>query len=81
MGSSPVASTIKYSTSLMCCIFLLFQRNATGLEGGSRFAGAKRFALRSLKMRDLTAKADVDNVGAGRAAKGASPVASTKNNG
>ena len=65
----------------MCCIFLLFQRNATGLEGGSRFAVAKRFALRSLKMRDLTAKTDVDNVGAGRAAKGASPVASTKNNG
>ena len=27
--------------------------------------------------RDLTAKTDVDNVGAGRAAKGASPVAST----
>ena len=27
---------------------------------------------------DLTAKPDVDNVGAGRAAKGASPVASTK---
>jgi hypothetical protein len=45
------------------------------LREKSRFAGAKRFALRSLKMRDLTAKTDVDNVGAGRAAKGASPVA------
>ena len=30
------------------------------------------------KTRDLLAKPDVDNVGAGRAAKGASPVASTK---
>ena len=32
------------------------------------------------KTRDLTAKTDVDNVGAGRAAKGASPVASTTEN-
>ena len=30
-------------------------------------------------MENLTAKDDVDNVGAGRAAKGANPVASTKN--
>ena len=29
-------------------------------------------------MKNLTAKDDVDNVGAGRAAKGANPVASTK---
>ena len=29
-------------------------------------------------MKNLTAKTDVDNVGAGRAAKGASPVVSTK---
>ena len=32
-------------------------------------------------MKNLTAKDDVDNVGAGRAAKGANPVASTKNSG
>ena len=32
-------------------------------------------------MKNLTAKDDVDNVGAGRAAKGANPVASAKNSG
>ena len=29
VGSSPVASTKKYSTSLMCCIFLLFRRRVS----------------------------------------------------
>ena len=48
-----------------------------GLEGGSRFARAKRFALRSSKPSNPLAKDDVDNVGAGRAAKGASPATST----
>jgi len=41
------------------------------VEGGSRFAGAKRFALRDRNKVCLTAKTDVDNVGAGRAAKSA----------
>ena len=37
------------------------------------------FCLTKLgKTRNLLAKSDVDNVGAGRAAKGASPVVSTK---
>ena len=39
--------------------------------------GAKRFALRSSKPSNPLAKDDVDNVGAGRAAKGASPATST----
>ena len=52
VGSSPVASTKKYSTSLMCCIFYCFGV-ATGLEGGSRFAGAKRFALQDLGKRGI----------------------------
>ena len=52
VGSSPVASTKKYSTSSMCCIFYCFGI-ATGLEGGSRFAGAKRFALQSLEKRRI----------------------------
>ena len=41
-----------------------------GVEGGSRFAGTKRFALRGADKCCLKAKDDVDNVGAGRAAKG-----------
>jgi len=56
----------------------LFTLLATGFEGGSRFARAKRFALRAWEMKSLTAKDDVDNVGAGRTAKGEIPVASTK---
>ena len=79
MGSSPVASTKKYSTSLMCCIFLLFRR-CDGTCGWEPFCGSKTLCLEKLgKTRNLLAKPDVNNVGAGRAAKGASPVASTKN--
>ena len=40
-----------------------------GIEGGSRFVGTKRFALRSKGERKFTAKDDVDNVGAGRVAR------------
>ena len=47
----------------------------TGIEGRSRFAGAKRFALQSLDLENSMTKDDVDNVGAGRAAKDAIPVA------
>jgi hypothetical protein len=47
----------------------------TGLEGGSRFAGAKRFAVDiPLSTNKSTAKDAIDNGGAGRAAKGESPV-------
>ena len=49
-----------------------------GLEGGSRFARAKRFALNGSRIEKWTAKDDVGNVGAGRAAKGASPASSSK---
>ena len=49
------------------------------LREKSRFTGVKRFALRALIMGNLTAKSAIDNCRAGRAAKGASPVASTKN--
>ena len=49
-----------------------------GFEGGSRFAGAKRFALRGWIKIILKAKDDVDNVGAGRAAKGANPFIRTR---
>ena len=77
VGSNPVAST-KTAVSPMVLRLFLILRLATGFEGGSRFAGAKRFALRNLDYKkNLTAKDDVDNVGAGRAAKGENPVAST----
>ena len=45
-----------------------------GFEGGSRFAGAKRFAVEvKTKRQRLAAKDAIDNGGAGRAAKGANP--------
>ena len=48
------------------------------LREKSHFAGAKCFALRHLGNAILTAKQTINNRLAGRAAKGASPVASTK---
>ena len=45
------------------------------LREKSHFAGAKCFALRRLGNAILTAKQTIDNRLAGRAAKGASPVA------
>ena len=38
----------------------------------------QNFALRGIEIVKKTAKDDVDNVGAGRAAKGASPASSSK---
>ena len=61
----------------MCCIFLLFRR-CDGTWGWEPFCGSKTLCLTKLgKTRNLLAKSDVDNVGAGRAAKGASPGRST----
>ena len=48
------------------------------LREKSHFARVKCFALRHLGNAILTAKQTIDNRLAGRAAKGASPVASTK---
>ena len=45
-----------------------------GFEGGSRFARAKRFAYDSRFAFYSTAKTDIGNIGAGRAAKGANPL-------
>ena len=46
VGSIPVAST-KTAVSPMVLRLFLILRLATGFEGGSRFAGAKRFALQN----------------------------------
>ena len=59
-----VAPTIK-PTYEVGFIFLSLD-GLGGFEGGSRFAGAKRFALRCKIKMNLKAKDDVDNVGAGR---------------
>ena len=48
VGSNPVASTKTAVSPLVVRLFLIL-RLATGFEGGSRFAGAKRFALQSLE--------------------------------
>ena len=56
-----------------------------GLRRGARVGAVLReqnaLPYEAWIMKNLTAKDDVDNVGAGRAAKGANPVASTKNSG
>ena len=77
-GSNPSACAKNTGMLDGIPVFLLCTEGAEGFEGGSRFAGAKRFATRNLKMRNLVAKDDVDNVGAGRAAKGANPSACAK---
>jgi hypothetical protein len=59
-------------------VFFLVFRGLDGVEGGRRFAGAKRFALQGKKMRSLTANWTIDNCPLGRAAKGASPASSSK---
>ena len=55
VGSNPVAST-KTAVSPMVVRLFLILRLATGIEGGSRFAGAKRFALRNLDNENLDGK-------------------------
>ncbi len=53
--------------------FLSYTESEEGFEGGSRFAGAKRFARFVCLSKDFTAKSTIDNCRAGRAAKGANP--------
>ena len=55
VGSIPVASTKTAVSPLVVRLFSIL-RLATGSEGGSRFAGAKRFALRSLDYEKLDGK-------------------------
>ena len=75
MGSSPVRVTSKKEDTLRIFLFAYVPSYRTGLEGGSRFAGAKRIAVDiPLSTDKSTAKDAIDNGGAGRAAKGESPV-------
>ena len=67
----------KLILSLFC---FRYRTNRRGFEGGSHFARAKCFALRNMIYGVLLAKPDVDNVGAGRAAKGANPLLCAKQN-
>ena len=55
VGSIPVASTKTAVSPLVVRLFSIL-RLATGFEGGSRFAGAKRFALRKLDYEKLDDK-------------------------
>ena len=55
VGSIPVASTKTAVSPLVVRLFSIL-RLATGSEGGSRFAGAKRFALRKLDYEKLDGK-------------------------
>ena len=74
-GSNPSSCAIKKETIFCRFLFYTVPNFEEGFEGGSRFAGAKRFANASCFTKNLTAKDDVDNVGAGRAAKGETLVA------
>ena len=58
--------------------FFVVHRDRRGFEGGSRFARAKRFALRTMTTRNLSAKSAINNCRAGRAAKGANPLLCAK---
>ena len=78
VGSSPVTSTTQKGADLRQLLFVLF-RTMTGLEGGG-VCGSKRFARESYDNKIARRKLN-SPVGCspGRAAKGASPVTSTKN--
>ena len=66
-GSNPSSCATQERDVLVAHPFLvLYTEFEEGFEGGSRFAGAKRFALCGWVMVKLMAKDDVDNVGAGR---------------
>ena len=55
VGSNPVASTKTIVSPLVVRLFLILLL-ARGFEGGSRFVGAKRFALRNLDYGKLDGK-------------------------
>ena len=78
VGSSPVTSTTQKGVDLRQLLFVLF-RTMTGLEGGG-VCGSKRFAHKLYGNKKVGRKLN-SPVGCspGRAAKGASPVTSTKN--
>ncbi len=56
VGSIPVASTKNPKNGVSIFGFFLFMRYAAGIEGGSRFARAKRFALRNKGNEKLDGK-------------------------
>ena len=75
VGSNPVAST-KNPYCLRGSMDFLIIRHATGFEGGSHERERVLCLLMKVLRIDWTAKATIDNCRAGRAAKGANPVAS-----
>ena len=78
MGSNPVASTTKNEANI-CWLHFSLLRTSTGFEGGGA-SGSERFARE--EFADILARRKLNSpVGCspGRAAKGANPVASTKN--
>ena len=54
-GSSPVVST-KKTHPFVGVFFWYYTALTTGLEGGSRFVGTKRFALKRLDTRKIERK-------------------------
>ena len=69
----PSSAPKKIEISFWVSQFFSIRTQTKGFEGGSRFAGAKRFALQDRIKKSLLAKAAIDNCRAGRAAKGANP--------
>ena len=57
VGSNPFVLTNEKRAPKRCSFFVgMNNENMKGFEGGSRFAGAKRFALRSLDNDKLDGK-------------------------
>ena len=80
MGSNPFIRTKQENAPFTGAFFLFSMINEfmKGFEGGSRFAEANALPYATCIKLDLTAKDDVNNVGAGRAAKGENPFIRTK---
>ena len=79
VGSIPVASTKNTVKPCGYAVFFCFYVLRRGSRVGAVLQEQNALPNGALTTDNLKAKDDVDNVGAGRAAKSAIPVASTKN--
>ena len=78
VGSNPVASTKNSRITLVMRLFLDFYSLRRDSRVGAVLREQNALPYEAWITKKLTAKDDVNNVGAGRAAKGAIPTTSTK---
>ena len=79
VGSSPVASTKNNGKPTGCPLFFIVSALQRDLRVGAVLREQNALPYGAWMPINLMAKAAIDNCRAGRAAKGAIPVASTKN--